>query len=221
MGIDAPPDPALVARLVAALRAGEAVVVPTDTIYGVAVCPAIPGATAQIFALKDRPPATALAVLVASPAAGLALLADADPDADVDADSRPGTDATHRLARLATLWPGPLTVVGRRAAAAAAWDLGGDPTSIGVRCPDHALVRAVAAEVGPLATTSANRHGEPTPPTAAEAAAALTGPVAVIADGGRLEGAASTVVDARGAELQVLREGPLGAAALRALAEGG
>ena len=105
--------------------------------------------------------------------------------------------------------PGPLTVVVRRSEAALALDLGGDPTTIGIRCPDHPLVRAIASEVGPIAVTSANRHGEPTPPTAADAAAALAGEVAVVVDGGRLDGEASTVVDLTGAGPTVIREGAI------------
>jgi len=70
-------------------------------------------------------------------------------------------------------------------------------------------VRGLASAVGPLATTSANRHGEPTPPTAASAAAVLTGPPDLVVDGGRCAGAASTVVDATGPVLVVLRAGPI------------
>jgi tRNA threonylcarbamoyl adenosine modification protein (Sua5/YciO/YrdC/YwlC family) len=117
-------------------------------------------------------------------------------------------------------WPGPLTLVLRRGGAAATWDLGGDPATIGVRCPAHPLVRAVAAEVGPVATTSANRHGRPTPATAAEAAASLTAPVAVVVDGGALEGEASTVVDVTGDDWRVLRVGPVDLDDLRRAAEG-
>ena len=68
-------------------------------------------------------------------------------------------------------------------------------------------MRALATEVGPLATTSANRHGQPTPLTAAEAAASLVGPVDLVVDGGRLGSVASTVVDLTGSEPKVLREG--------------
>lgn len=187
-------DAGLVERLARALRAGEAVVIPTDTVYGVAALPGVPGATARLFALKDRRAEVALAVLVADPPTGRAL-AEA-PD--------------ERLVRVTDrLWPGPLTLVLRRAGAVAAWPLGGDPGKIGVRCPAHPLVRALAREVGPVATTSANRHGQPTPTTAVEAAASLTGPVAVVADGGALTGTSSTVVDATGPVWRVVRPGPL------------
>ena len=89
------------------------------------------------------------------------------------------------------------------------WSLGEPAETIGLRCPDHDLVRAVAAEVGPLATTSANRHGVPTPATAAEAADGLVGEVDLVIDGGVLTGTASTVVDATTDALRVLRQGAL------------
>jgi tRNA threonylcarbamoyl adenosine modification protein (Sua5/YciO/YrdC/YwlC family) len=178
---------------VAALRAGEAVVVPTDTVYGLAVALLVPGATKQLYALKDRPEGVPVAVLVASTAQALELV-------------EPPSAAVARL--VDTLWPGPLTVVLRRRADVQL-DIGGDGATVGVRCPDHALLRRLTAEVGPLATTSANRHGEPTPETASDAAAALTADVAVVIDGGACRGVASTVVDGTDAALPVLRSGPI------------
>ncbi len=203
-GAEGEVDPDLVARLASALRSGEAVVLPTDTVYGLAALPSVPGATSRLFALKGRRPEVPLAVLVA----------------DVDAAravASPWTTALDRIA--AAHWPGALTLVVGRAASAASWDLGGDPRTIGVRCPGHPLVRAVAAQVGPLATTSANAHGSPTPPTAAEAAASLSGPVAVVADGGPLVAAASTVVDATGEGLVLRREGAITLAQVQAAAD--
>lgn len=188
------PDPGLVDRLVEALLAGEPVVIPTDTVYGVAALPSVPGATARLYALKDRRPDVPLAVLVADVAALDGLAATVD-------------DRTAAL--VAAHWPGPLTVVVRRHPDRADWDLGGDPGTVGVRCPADPLVRAVAARTGPIATTSANRSGEPTPPTAAEAAASLTGPVAVVADGGTRDGQASTVVDLTVDPWRILRQGAL------------
>lgn len=202
---DAEADPVLVDRLCSALLAGEPVVMPTDTVYGLAVLPGVPGGTARLFALKDRRPDSPLAVLVADADAARALSGPLGPEVD-------------RIVE--RLWPGALTLVLPRAAPVAVWDLGGDPRTIGVRCPAHTLVRAVARRVGPVVTTSANRHGEPTPPTAAEAAATLTGPVAMVADGGALRGAASTVVDATGTSWTLLREGPVDLASVRAASEG-
>lgn len=187
-------DPGLVESLVAALEGGEAVVVPTDTVYGLAASPSVAGATARLFALKDRRPDAPLAVLVPDADAARALIAGWSPTMD-------------RL--VGRFWPGALTLVVRRALAAERWELGGDPGTIGLRCPAHPLVRAVAARVGPIATTSANAHGQPTPTTAAAAAATLTAPVAVVADGGAIAGSASTVVDLTGPEPILLREGPI------------
>lgn len=188
---------------VAALVAGGAVVVPTDTVYGVAALPSVPGATDRLAALKGRPIRQPLAVLVADLAVAWSLVEAPEPEVE-------------RLAR--RCWPGPLTLVLRRAPAARALALGGDPTTIGLRCPDHTLVRTLAERVGPLATTSANRHGEPTPTTAAEAAAALTGPLAAVLDGGTCSGLASTVVDCTSATWRVLREGAVGLDAIEAAA---
>lgn len=189
-----------VTELAEALRAGEAVVLPTDTVYGVAALPSVPGATERLYALKRRRPETPLAVLVADQGAARRVTAG-------------WPVAAERITR--RLWPGALTLVLDRAPEVEAWDLGGDPLSIGVRCPAHALVRAVAHAVGPMAVTSANVHGQPTPPTATAAAAALAGPVAVVADGGLLAGSASTVVDLRGPDLVVRREGAVTLAAVR------
>jgi tRNA threonylcarbamoyl adenosine modification protein (Sua5/YciO/YrdC/YwlC family) len=103
-------------------------------------------------------------------------------------------------------WPGPLTMVLRRRPGLG-WRLGEPTDTIGVRCPDHDLVRALAARVGPLATTSANRHGLPTPSSALEAAGQLLGPVDLVLDGGPLYGTPSTVVDLTGEAPRVLRQG--------------
>lgn len=175
-------DPEVLDVLVAALRAGGAVVVPTETVYGLAT---LPDHQARLLELKGRPGSVPIAVLVA------------DADQAEQAAGRPLPPPARRLADV--LWPGPLTLVVPTAAG----------STLGVRCPDHDLLRGLAAEVGPIATTSANRHGEPTPPTAAEAAASLAGPVDVVVDGGRVVGRASTVVDVTGDEPVVRREGPI------------
>ncbi|MBI2709339.1 MAG: threonylcarbamoyl-AMP synthase [Actinobacteria bacterium] len=188
---DVPPG---VAPAVAALRAGGCVVLPTDTVYGVAVRAERPGAAAVLAGLKGRPAEQALAVLVSDAEQALRWCAGVTPE-------------VRRL--VDRCWPGPLTLVVRRSPAAAHLDLGGDPATIGVRCPDSGVVQAIAREVGPLATTSANRHGAPTPSAAAQAAAALLGPVDVVVDGGPLHGEASTVVDCTRPAWRMLRQGTL------------
>ena len=192
----------VVVRTADALLAGDAVVVPTDTVYGLAVAASLPGATAAVFAIKGRPGTVPLAVLVDSLDQALELC-------------EPPSPAVQRL--VARWWPGPLTVVLRRRADSVV-ELGGDGTTVGVRCPDHELVRALARRVGPLATTSANRHGEATPTKASEVAAQLGDGVALVVDGGQIEGVASTVVDGTDPSLPVLRAGPISQEDVRAAA---
>lgn len=178
-----------------ALRSGEAVVVPTDTVYGLAAIADVPAATARLFTLKHRTERKALAVLVADVEQAQSLVEPVGPEV---------------RALMERHWPGPLTLVLRRSPSSRALDLGGDDdTTVGVRCPGHTLMRALARRVGPLATTSANRSGEPTPTTAAEAAAALDGPVGFVLDGGRCDGVPSTVVDVTSVPWRVLRAGPI------------
>ena len=184
------PEPALAAA-VEALRAGLVVGIPTDTVYGLAVDPTRPGATDRLFEAKRRPRDVDLPVLVATPEQAL-LLATAVPVA-----------ATRLMDRF---WPGPLTLVLPRAPEFTG-DLGEDEATVGVRCPDHPVPRALCAEVGPLATTSANRHGEPTHETAAAVADDLGEAVAIVLDGGACTGSPSTVVDCTGLEPRLLREG--------------
>ena len=131
---------------IATLRAGGAVVVPTDTVYGLAVRADLPGAVDRLAALKDRAAEQPVAVLVAS-------IEQADAVGLLSVDAR-------RLAE--RWWPGPLTLVLPRRAGLD-WDLGEPAGTVGVRVPDHDLVRGLASAVGPLATTSANRHGDADP----------------------------------------------------------
>jgi tRNA threonylcarbamoyl adenosine modification protein (Sua5/YciO/YrdC/YwlC family) len=173
---------------VAALQRGEVIVVPTDTVYGVA---SLPASTARLFEVKERPTDVALPVLVADRAQAESI-AVFSPRAAQLADEH---------------WPGGLTIVLPRAPGFDA-DLGGtDASTVGVRVPDHEVPRAIARRVGPLVTTSANLHGRPTPATAADAARELG--VAVWIDGGVLGGAPSTVVRVEGDSVVVLRQGAI------------
>lgn len=186
-------EPDVVARVVAALQAGQVVVLPTDTVYGLAALPTDASAIEQLFALKGRAADTPLAVLCASAEQALELAA--APDAVRAAAQR--------------WWPGPLTLVVTRRAGVGL-HLGEPPDTIGLRVPDHDLVLAVAAAVGPIAATSANRHGEPSAVTAAHAEAALGAEgLGLVVDGGTLAPTASTVVDATGPIWNILREGPI------------
>jgi len=187
-----PPPRAAVARAVEALRAGRPLVIPTDTVYGLA---GDPRRTAGLFAIKGRPLDVALPVLVADVDQALALAAD---------DLSP---LVHRL--MARWWPGGLTlVVARRRGLDL--DLGGaDDATIGMRLPAHPVPVALARSTGALAVTSANRHGRATPATAAEVAAQLGHGAALVLDGGPCQGRASTVVSCLDGELRVLREGTI------------
>ncbi len=180
------------------LRAGAVVAVPTDTVYGLAADPSQPQAVARLFTLKGRPAEVALPVLV-------------DGMAQVSAVAGPLQRAAEDLAE--RYWPGPLTLVVRRRRTFTT-DLGG-PTSarrtVGVRWPDHPVVRALCRGLGPLAVTSANRHGAPPAATAREVADCFAGEadLALILDGGSCHGTPSTVVECSGPALRCVREGAI------------
>jgi L-threonylcarbamoyladenylate synthase len=197
--VDSASDPVgAVAAAAAELRAGRPVVLPTDTVYGVAALVGDASAMADIFERKGRDAAKPMAVLVA--------------------DANQASDLTEAdLDVLADLWPGPLTVIVPCAPGARflPGPLVGELGTIGLRCPDHDLVRALAAEVGPLATTSANRSGEQSPTTASEATAVLGGDLLAI-DGGSCDGEPSTVVDLTFEPARIIREGAIDPAALNA-----
>ena len=196
--IDLPAEPErALAEAAAALRGGGVVLVPTDTVYGLAAL--TPEAEDDLFVLKGRPADRSIAVLVADRAAAESLAASVPA---------PLAELMDRH------WPGPLTVVLPRPPAGGP-RIGGNAATVGVRCPDHPWLRGLLATVGPLAVTSANRHAAPTPPDAAQVLAALapdpaTGTaIAVAIDGGPCSGVASTVVAWRNETLEILRPGPL------------
>lgn len=180
-----------VSRAVETLVGGGTVILPTDTVYGLAASPDDPQAVARLFALKGRSADVPVAVLCAGTAQALSL-------ADTVSSAAALLAARH--------WPGSLTLVLPRRADLD-WDLGEPAHTIGVRCPDHPIVAGIADRIGPIATTSANRHGEPTPTRAEEAASSLTAAVDLVIDGGELDGSASTVVDATGTDVRLLRQG--------------
>jgi len=174
-----------------ALEAGRVVALPTDTVYGLGVDPFRPGASDRLFAIKRRPRTVDLPLLVAGADQVLTVATAVPPIA----------------ARLmGRYWPGPLTLVVPRRPDLAA-DLGDDEATVGVRCPDHEVPLALCRRRGPLATTSANLHGQPTLTTAAEVEAALGEALAAVLDGGPCTGEPSTVVDCTGEAPKCLREG--------------
>lgn len=181
-----------IADAVAAVRSGGLIVFPTDTVYGIGTVPDDPAATASLFDAKHRPRDLTLPVLTATLGAARAV-------ARFD-------DRAERLA--AALWPGALTLVLPRTDASDGWDLGGDGETIGVRVPSHPLAVAVLDAAGPLATTSANRSGEPPAVTCDALHAAFGDRVAVyLCQEPPLSGTASTVVDLTHRDVRVLRAG--------------
>jgi len=186
-----------------AVAAGELVVMPTETVPGIAARPDDPAATARLFEAKRRPADLNLPVLAATAEEALAL-------ADDSATARTLAGA---------FWPGPLTLVLPRSDRSAAWSLGSRAGTIGVRVPDHPVALALLRRTGPLAVTSANPSGEPPIVSADELVAAFGEAVAVYlielplgAPGASMTpapAASSTVVDLCGRGPRVLRAGPI------------
>ncbi len=196
------PSPKAVSRAAEVARSGGVLVLPTDSVYGLA-CAATPGnpAHGRIFDIKRRDRAQTLPWFVADVA-----------DLDVYGEKVP--DWAHRLA--ASLWPGALTLVVRASSAVPPEYAQGGPCgpTIALRVPGSELCRQIVRTLGaPLAQTSANTHGMP----AATSAGALEPAVAKAADlvldaGPAPVGVASTIVDATGDTPRVLRAGALGEA---------
>ena len=175
----------------AAIRAGEVVVIPTDTVYGLAGDPSNPGAVERIYAIKGRPPQLELNLLASD-------ISQLDGLVEMDGVAR---------SLAAAFWPGPLSLicpVGSRRLA-----IPRSGTTLMVRVPGHALLRRLLDETGPVASTSANRHGMPPAATGPEAEAALGVEVSVVIDGGPGTGMASTIIDASSRPPRLLREGPI------------
>ena len=175
-----------------AALAGRLVVLPTDTVYGIGTRPDDATATTRLFEAKGRPAELTLPVLVPTPATAREIAA-FDDRAD---------------ALALAFWAGPLTLVLPRTAASRGWELGGDPGTVGVRMPHHPLTLAVLARTGPLAVTSANRSGEPTPTTCEGVEQVFGDAVEVyLCEAEPLAATASTVVDLATGEPRLLREG--------------
>ena len=187
-----PADPAAIRRAADLLRAGELVIVPTETVYGVAARADSPSALAKLYAAKGRDEAKRVAYF----AGGLAAVRAAGAQVE---------EIAERLA--AAFWPGPLTLVLPNGAGG--WD--------GFRVPDHPVALAWLRELGDVApaVTSANRSGQPPALTAPDAWAALAPHVALALDAGPVAvGAASTVVKIAAGGIEILRPGPVGRADL-------
>jgi L-threonylcarbamoyladenylate synthase len=186
----------------AAIRRGELVVLPTDTVYGVAADAFSPNAVNLLLAAKGRGRDVPVPVLVSSRAM-------------LDAVVIEVTDAAAKLVE--AFWPGALTLV-LRETPHLAWDLGEARGTVAVRMPDHPLAAALIEQTGPLAVSSANRSGKPPASTMVEARLQLGASVAVYLDGGPSgPQEPSSIVDLTGPVPRLLRAGALDAAALRAV----
>lgn len=168
---------------------------PTDTVYGLGANIFIPEAVEKIFDAKGRAATKAVPVLLAD-AADLPLVTEnAGPEAELLAEK---------------FWPGALTIVLQRSPRVPDVATGGSPT-IAVRVPNHPVTLELIRRVGaPVAGTSANRAGNPSPRTAAEVQKELEGLVEVILDGGPAPGGVeSTVIDLTRDVPTVLRQGAI------------
>jgi L-threonylcarbamoyladenylate synthase len=183
------------ARLaVEVLSSGGVVVLPTDTVYGLAARPTHPDAVRAVFRAKGRPTGMHLPVLAASLGAVRALGVDFTPAADT-------------LAR--AWWPGPLTLAFGFGHAAARPPWLADRDEVAVRVPDHEFLRALLQETGVLLVTSANPHGAPTPLTVEGLTDSLGTDISLVVDGGALSDVPSTLVNVRDVEPVVEREGAI------------
>jgi tRNA threonylcarbamoyl adenosine modification protein (Sua5/YciO/YrdC/YwlC family) len=195
----------------AAIGRGELVVIPTDTVYGVAADAFSPAAVERLLAAKGRGRESPPPVLI------------------------PGIDALDALAEdvpsevralVEKFWPGGLTVI-LPARSSLSWDLGDARGTVALRMPSNAVALAVLAETGPLAVSSANLTGKPAAATSAAARADLGDSVSVYLNDGEVGAArdgesdpASTIVDAtqlgtKDGKLRIVRHGVISDEAIR------
>jgi L-threonylcarbamoyladenylate synthase len=182
---------------VEAIRAGRLVVLPTDTVYGLAATPYKLAPALELYRLKRRPETQPIALV----ASDLDLLFECVPELR----GRSGTI-------LRALLPGPYTLVLPNPAKRFAWLCGAAPEAIGVRVPElDGPGREVLDRVGALAATSANLAGGPEPRRLQDVPEAIRA-ACVLVDGDELPGTPSTVLDFTGAEPRVVRDGAAPAA---------
>jgi L-threonylcarbamoyladenylate synthase len=178
---------------VEALQAGKPIVLPTDTVYGLAVTASRPEPTERLYRLKGRDPSKPSALL----AADLDMLFECVPELAGGARVIAGA-----------LLPGPYTLILPNPARRYGWITGTTPDAIGVRVP---VLPEVAKEVveaaGCVVATSANLTGGPEPRRVADVSPELLAACGAVVDAGDLPGTPSTVIDFTGEEPRVLREG--------------
>jgi L-threonylcarbamoyladenylate synthase len=186
-----------------ALRSGELVVLPTDTLYGIGADAFYPSAVSGLLAAKGRGRDMPPPVLVGTVRAATALIEDLGPY---------GKDLIDEF------WPGGLTLV-CRANRSLNWDLGDTRGTVAIRMPLHPVALELLKDTGPLAVSSANRTGSPPATTAADAHEQLGDSVSVYLDGGPCANdVASTIVDLTSNIPRLLRAGTVSVGQLREVA---
>jgi L-threonylcarbamoyladenylate synthase len=200
---DADQRTAGLAAATTAVLNGELVVLPTDTVYGVGCDAFSPAAVTRLLAAKGRGRDMPSPVLVGTVRAASALVEDL---------------GSHGQQLIDEFWPGGLTIV-CRAARTLSWDLGDTKGTVAIRMPEDQVALDLLRETGPMAVTSANQTGSPSPTTATQARDQLGESVAVYLDGGACSGGvASTIVDLTGDQPRLLRRGAISIGRLREVA---
>lgn len=188
---------------VAALRNGELAVIPTDTVYGLAADAFSPAAVAALQAARGGTRGAPPTVLVGSVRTAAAL---------TESLGAFGQDLIDEF------WPGALTLV-FRSSPTLLWDLGDTKGTVALRMPLHSVALDVLKQTGPLAVSSANRHGQPPAISADEAEQQLAEAVSIYLDGGPCaDNVPSTILDLTGVIPKVLRVGALSVDRLRTVA---
>ncbi len=182
-----------VAAAARAIKRGELVGVPTDTVYGLAADPYDEAALDRIYALKGRDEDKPIAILVASLEQGLLLGAMSDRALDL----------------AEKYWPGPVTLVVPRLDTAPPWLGDTKRRTVALRCPDHEVALSLLELTGPLAVTSANHSTESPTQSADEARGAFGDEVLTYLEGAPGGGSPSTLVDLTQPSEAILRSGPI------------
>ena len=186
-----------------AVRRGDLVVLPTDTVYGLGTDAFSPDAVSGLLQAKGRGRDLPVPVLVGSPQT-------------LDGIATSISDAARSLVE--AFWPGGLTLV-CQVQPSLQWDLGETRGTVAVRMPLHPVAIELLTETGPMAVSSANRTGAPPATTVAEAVEQLADTVSVYLDGGPAgDPVPSTIVDVTGPAPRLLRAGAVSEATLREVA---
>lgn len=195
------PDAGAIRAAAEAIRKGELVIFPTETVYGLAADATNDEAVLRVFAAKGRGWEQSLPVQIADPG-------------DLGGVAAEMPEGTRRLAE--KYWPGPLTIVLKKSRAISEFVTGGRGT-VGVRIPDHPVALALLRELGaPIVATSANLSGEEPATNAGSAVRDLGHLVSVVLDAGECRlGVPSTVVDLSVSPPRILRRGAIPVAEIR------